>query len=623
MKWLKNFLRSKKNRNILKWVLLAVAVAGAIGFVRAKIAPVDEETAIRQFYEERVDEAGKMLYTAFVDAMEAGLVDDVYYNTGKEYMLVTLYTDESKGSGEDRYQYDVADCRRVPYTASENFRENILQYDVNLILVRNEEENLLLSIMLSTVGPMLTTLLLLMWLMKRTTGSDNINANEIIQTSDVKLSDIIGHEEILDELHLIIRLIQDPSLGREIGCKIPHGILLSGPAGVGKTMIAKAISNEAKVPFLSMNGSDFQELYVGNGARRVRQLFKIANDKAPCIIFIDEFDAIGERRDSSHSGGEDTRTINAILKELDGFKPLDGVFVIAATNFPEKLDSSVTRSGRFDREVIIPAPKDWQIRKALFRHYLQDKKVMDDIDLDSLAKSVPGFTGADVANICNEAGLVALSHDKKIIDYECIEEAIGRRVFKGSYSKEDANDSDRQVVAYHEAGHAVMSILLKLPVSRASIRSTTSGVGGAVFNEDKESQFRTSEDMLNQVKVLYAGRVSERIKFNAVTTGAESDIQKATEVLANYVGAYGFSRDFGMVSYERLKQCGIDANDSMMPIIARMSRSAEDSTYSELKEHYDAVTALAEKLLVVGAMSGEEIMEFFEEENLNQFFEEL
>lgn len=599
-KWWNNRKRASR------WVIVLCFILGVLLSALFRYVQQDDVVVNRKFYENHVDDAARMSYIEFVQAMEDGLVDDVYYNTTREYMLITMWNDESKGT-ED-YDYELADCRRVLYPAGEDFRENMLKYDIDLILVKNETTSSEIRMLIFSFLPIIVMLLCLMKISSRLSYANDVKAEDIIQKSDVVLGDIIGHEEILDELKLIIEIIRNPALGKEVGCRLPHGILFSGPAGVGKTMIAKAISNEAGVPFLSMNGADFQELYVGNGARHVRQLFKIARDHAPCIVFVDEFDAIGTRRDSTQSHGEDTKTINAILKEMDGFKPLEGVFVIAATNFPDKLDSAIKRSGRFDREVVIPSPKDWKVRVDMFKHYLSDKRVMDDIDIESLAKSVAGFTGADIASVCNEAGLVALSHGKSVIDYDCIEEAIGRKVFKGSYSKSDVNEKDKKVVAYHEAGHAVMSLLVKRPVSRVSIRGTTSGVGGAVFNEEIDSQFYTAGDIRNMLKILYAGQTSEWIKFKRITTGASNDIEKATSIMVDYIGTYGFSRSFGVVNAKVLIQNGIEVD--FTESLHELMNGVVEETYSELNDNYDMVIELAERLLEVGSMSGSEIDEF-------------
>lgn len=575
---------------------------------------VNWDAANRNFFNQMYDEAEKVSYNEFQLLLVEGVVDRVYYNTTKEFMVFTLTTEEAltaKEAGE-AYTYDVLDTRVTTYAAGENFRENMLLHDVDLRLVRESNSGTLVIQMLLTVLPVVLMIASLVWIMKAVKGQGgDINEQLVLERSTVKLSDVIGLDEVLSELNIIIKLISDPHEGVRLGAKIPHGILLSGPAGVGKTMIAKAISNEANVPFMTVNGSDFQELYVGNGARRVRQLFQQARAKAPCIIFIDEFDAIGTKRDSAKAHSEDVKTINALLKEMDGFKPLDGVFVIAATNFPEKLDSAVIRSGRFDREVHINPPKNWKVRKSLFDVYLKDKPLAEDVDVDRLAKTVGGFTGADIAAVCNEAALVALSRGTAFLTQSCFEEAIDRKLFKGSYSKDDNEGKDKEIVAYHEAGHAIMAILTGSPVSRASIRPTTSGVGGAVMHEDKDSQFITQTDMENRVKICCAGRIAEQLQFKEVTTGASNDIQQATNVVAKAICQLGFNNKIGFVNTVVLQEAGIpDMKGTALDEITDTMHILYESAEKILTENFMLVDILAKRLMEVQVMSGDEILEY-------------
>lgn len=562
----------------------------------------DEDSINRRFYFDMVDKADKVSYPEFKQMLESGAIDTVYYNPGNELMVATKVVTEEK-------ELTVEDCITTYYPSGDDFRGSMLRYSIDLVLITSDTAGTLWLQLFISLFPLILIVIFYGWLMKNQIGG-SINAGDVIQKSDVKLSDIVGLDEIMGELNIIISLIKDPAAGAALGAKIPHGILLSGPAGVGKTMIAKAISNAADVPFISMNGSDFVELYVGNGARHVRQLFSVARKNAPCIVFIDEFDAVGSKRDSGQVNSEDTKTINALLKEMDGFKPLEGVFVIAATNFPDKLDKSVTRSGRFDREVAILPPKDWTVREQLFRMYLDGKPLLSDVDIPHIAKTVGGFTGADIAAVCNEASLVALSRGINYISASCIEEAIDRKVFHGSYSKDKEKEPDRRVVAYHEAGHAIVAELLGQKVSRASIRATTSGVGGAVFHEDKDSQFTTKEDLEDRVKVCYAGRISEELQFGKITTGADNDIEQATEVLRRYVCVHGMSNAVGLVNTENLIKEGVYQDTVSFDAIKAISGKLYEETRRLLQDKYYLVRDLAEKLLEVEVMSGDEIKEY-------------
>lgn len=607
-------MKNLKNRRFML-TMLKLAVLFVIGMAISNIAfsLFKSEQTPYEFYNEMVDSADKINYAELINLINEGKVDDAYYMQTDERMVVTLFNDTSetfRGS-TDRYRYEKEDTRVAPYTAEENFRKTMLEYGVDLYMVQ-PPSNTALTLIVTLVPNIIFIVIMLATLkrMSNITGSD-IQAEDILGESDTKLSDIIGLDEVLFDIECIIQLIKDPSKGEAVGAKVPHGILLSGPAGVGKTMIAKAIAHEAGVPFIQVSGSDFIELYVGNGAKRVRQVFKIAREHSPCIIFIDEFDALGTKRDSVKATSEDTKTVNALLKEMDGFKPLDGVFVIAATNFSDKLDEAVTRSGRFDREVNVLPPRDWQVRKELFNMYLKNKRLSDDVDIDMLARTVSEFTGADISSVCNEAALIAMSKDTTIITHEFLEEAIDRKLFKGSYSKSKVNEEDRRVVAYHEAGHAVVSHVLGLPISRASIRSTTSGVGGAVIHMDLDTKLKTREYFWNRVLVCYGGRASEESTFGSITTGASNDIKQATSLLCNMVYAYGFDKNFGLLNLNVIQEAGIEYEDD--GILHQLSKSAYEACLDLITSNKDLVTALAEKLLEVEAMSGEQIAEFFKE----------
>ena len=607
--WWKNTSSSRRTSFIIKVIILLIILT----WVYVKYS--DSTNVDAKIFYDALDNAQEVKYKEFTMRALNGEVDTLYYHTGNERMVFTLFTPESKEmTAEERadYVYPMDSYRITEYPAGENFRSLMLQYDINLILVKDNTTGQYIMSLVVALLPTIIMVFALIWMISRSmSGINEMHADDIIQKSDVKLDDIIGLDELKDEFNLIINIIKNPSYGKDIGVSMPNGILLSGAPGVGKTMIAKAISNEADVPFLSVNGSDFIELYVGNGARRVRQLFKIARENSPCILFIDEFDAIGEKRDSVKSSSEDSRTINALLKEMDGFKELNKVFVLAATNNPEKLDAAIKRSGRFDREIKITKPRNWETRKLLFEHYLKDKKVGSDVDLDTLARTVAGFTGADISVVCNESGLVALSHGLEYITHDCLEEAIDKKIFKGSRSKMKVNESDRKIVAYHEAGHAIMSEILNRPISRASIQSTTSGVGGMVMNEESESQFRTRQDLIDEVMVCYAGRISEKIKFDSITTGASNDISQATAILNRYINEFGFDGPSGLVDISIIGTVSKSGYTEQQ--IRKLSISIYDKATSKLRENFYMVEKLAEKLLEVEAMTGKQITEFLNE----------
>lgn len=561
------------------------------------------------------EDVQEISYTEFLELLDNGDIDTVYYNTSEEYMTITLFNDitrEMPKKDRDDYIYSAAEKRIVLYPGYDEFRKDVLMTDTNIRAVANRITFMsVLSMLISFAFPLFLIVMLMKTMNMQGRGIDK---KTLLQTSDVKFSDIIGHEEILGDVKFITELIKDPSKGDKIGAKVPKGLLLCGDPGTGKTLIAKAIAGEAGVPFLYQNASSFIEMFVGLGAKRVRELFKIAKQSAPCIIFIDEIDAIGCNRDSNKGTSENEQTINALLQEMDGFSNRKGIFIIAATNRADALDPALVRSGRFDRQIVVAPPRDWHVRKELFKHYLSGFTVSDDVDIDGLSKQVSGFTGADIAMICNEASIVAVMRDKDAIDTDCIEEAIDKKVFKGNRSKRESHIKDRMIIAYHESGHAVMSWCLGDPIARASIQSTVSGVGGVVFNQDRENILMTEKDMYNRILIAYAGHASEEIKFKVATTGASNDITQATEVMLQYVEHLGFDKEFGLLDVSILNREHIIGGNSTVEKLSDMSKKAYAECKSILEKHYDKVERLAQKLLDVETLSGEEIDKLMNEE---------
>ena len=546
-------------------------------------------------------------YPEFLEALDAGEIDSVFYNQSYEYMTVTFFTDETRAlSVEEReeYEYPEEAYWRVKYPGSEGFRERVLASGAIATRVTPFELGDLIADAFTLL--MMGSLVIMLFAVMKSGPLSMLSnsAKALLKTPDVKFSDVIGQEEVIDDLKFIVDLMKDPKIGEAVGAKIPKGLLLQGPPGTGKTMLAKAVAGEAGVPFIQQSASAFIEMYVGVGAKRVRELFALARKNAPCIIFIDEIDAVGGKRDRAGSTSENDQTINALLEQMDGFDARDGVFVIAATNRADQLDEALVRPGRFDRQVTVNPPADWRVRSEMFSHYLGSLALSDDIDIDTAAKQLPGFTGADIAAVCNEAGMVAVMAGKPCVDMACLEEAIDKKVFMGSRSKRQQFEKDRAIVAWHEAGHAVMSWILGEPVSRASIQSTTSGVGGAVFGADRESRFMTKKDFRNRIMIAYAGRASEEIKFDSVTTGASNDITQATSLLVQYVERLGFDEktgllDMSVLAKDHLVNTSVTAK-AMSDVSAELYKEALD----RLKSNYHCVDVLAECLLSEESISG-------------------
>ena len=607
--------QDKKNNNrnfkgIFAFLLLCcfLAIEGYFLFLEDKVAPT-------QVIEE-------LSYNDFMSAAQDGNVYQITYSPDNEWMDVILYDEASKQMSADElssYTFPTENHRKVLYPANVDFRKEMLEMDINLVYEENNSLSMLdlLTVFLNLAFPIPMIFFLYKAMSMQFGGKSPFDEKKTTAETKTKFTDVIGQDEIIDDIKLITKLIKDPNLGVDIGANPPKGILLTGLPGVGKTLIAKAIAGEAGVPLINVNGSDFNEMFVGMGAKRVRELFKKAKEQAPCIIFIDEIDAIGQKRTGRNGNQESDNTLDALLKEMDGFVGREGIFILAATNHPEKLDSALKRAGRFDRQIDVKPPKDWKVRLELLEHYAKNYKMSDNVDLESIAKTMGGFTGADIAMICNESALVALMHEKPCIDHACMEEAIDKIMFHGNRSKREEYAEDKRVVAYHEAGHAVMTYLEHQPISRASIIGTTSGVGGAVFGGDTDSCFVTDKELLGRIRIAYAGRASEEIKFETVTTGASNDITQATQYMISYIEKYGFDKDFGMLDMEVLNERSLLNNESITEKLSEMSKKTYEQTISQLKENYFLVEALATKLLEVETLTGTEILELFRAQKEN------
>lgn len=593
------FIKENKITIILITAVWAVCIA-VIVFAGGKLDSSDLADA---------DEPETVSYTYFMELLENGDIDTVYYNRNEEWMTFTVYTDESREMTEEEledYEYPVENTKRTYFPSGDDFRKNMLEHGVRLEVTGTSSWLSILA-SLSNIGFSVLILFVMYRMMRQISGKTSIDREEVLSDSNVKFSDVIGHDEILEDIKFITEMIKNNKRDNEIGAKLPKGVLLSGEPGTGKTLIAKAIAGEAGVPFIYMNASSFIELYVGVGAKRVRELFKLAKEKAPCVLFIDEIDAVGGQRDAYRGNSEADQTINALLQEMDGFNGREGVFIVAATNRADKLDKALVRTGRFDRQIEVNPPKDWRVRQKLFKYYLGKFKVADDVDTENLSRQTIGFVGSDVAAVCNEAGLIALMEGKKAVDSDSLEKAIDKVVFKGNRSKEKGIAKDREIVAYHEAGHAVMNLLLGLPIARASIASTTSGIGGVVFGEENDSHFLTKNDLVKQVMVAYAGRVSESIKFGDVTTGASNDITQATKMLVNYVEKFGFDETVGMVDLGVLKEKTLIEGDLVLKRVTKISDEIYNNAEKELYSNYNMVEILAKALLEKESLTGDEI----------------
>lgn len=438
---------------------------------------------------------------------------------------------------------------------------------------------------------------------------------ENVSERAVKFSDVAGADEEKEELSEIVEFLKSPAKFRRLGAQLPKGVLLSGPPGTGKTLLARAVAGEANVPFFSISGSDFVELYVGVGASRVRELFDKAKKAAPSIIFIDEIDTVGRRRGTSTGGGNDEReqTLNQLLVEMDGFKGDSGVIVIAATNRPDVLDPALLRPGRFDRQITINCP-DAKGRLALLRIYAKNKPMAPDVDLAEVSLSTIGFTGADIKNLLNEAALIATRKNKNAIGSDDIDEAMLKILVGTEKKSKKMTNAEKRLTAYHEAGHAVASYYLENqdPVEQISIIPRGFAGGYTLQRPNEESSYSSKKKMLESLVTLLGGRVSEELFIGDVSTGATNDLQRATSIAVNMVTKYGMSDALAPISFctdetaDRRSCFSESVAEKIDSEIQRIISEAQMKTTEILTAHSDKVRLIAERLLQQEKMDGTE-----------------
>ena len=484
--------------------------------------------------------------------------------------------------------------------------EHGVRFDKEIV----EETSPLLSFLLSFVFPIVLFIalgqLLTRQMMKRmgggkdamSFGMGNSNAKVYVKDSagSIKFDDVAGEDEAKENLSEIVNYLHDPSKYRDIGASMPKGILLVGPPGTGKTMLAKAVAGEANVPFFSISGSEFVEMFVGMGASKVRDLFKQAKEKAPCIVFIDEIDAIGKKRDGGKFGGgndEREQTLNQLLTEMDGFEGSNGVIILAATNRPESLDPAPTRPGRFDRRVPVELP-DLQGREAILRVHAKKIKTEPNINYAQIARMASGASGAELANIVNEAALRAVRDHRTAASQADMEESI--EVVIAGYQKKNAilTDKEKSIVSYHEIGHALVAALQShsAPVQKITIVPRTSGALGYTMQVDEGNHYlMTKDEIINKIATLTAGRVAEEIVFGSITTGASNDIEQATKLARAMITRYGMSDEFGMVAMETVENAYL-GGDTSLSCSAETQARIDALVVSIVKEQYQKATQI-------------------------------
>ena len=562
-------------------------------------------------------------------------IKEVDYNTfvsmveKKEIGKVDIQEQENRILFTDTEEKTIYKTAMVP---DDDLVSRLLKAGISTSGTEIQQTSLLVSI-LSWVLPLIIFIglgqMLSRSLMKKMGGGNSMmfnmgksNAKVYVKSAEgIKFDDVAGEDEAKENLQEVVNYLHDPSKYQEIGASMPKGILLVGPPGTGKTMLAKAVAGEANVPFFSMSGSEFVEMFVGMGASKVRDLFRQAKEKAPCIVFIDEIDAIGKKRDGQ-LGGNDEReqTLNQLLTEMDGFEGNTGVIILAATNRPESLDPALTRPGRFDRRVPVELP-DLKGREEILKVHAKKIKIAEDVDFNKVARMASGASGAELANIVNEAALRAVRDGRRFATQADLEESI--EVVIAGYQKKNAimTDHEKKIVAYHEIGHALVAAMQthSAPVQKITIVPRTSGALGYTMQVEEGNHYlMTKEEMENKIATLTGGRAAEEVAFGSVTTGASNDIEQATKLARAMITRYGMSDDFGMVALETVTNqylggdaslaCSADTQTKIDQQVVELVKREHDKAVDILTANREKLDRLAAFLYEKETITGEEFM---------------
>ena len=571
----------------------------------------------------------EITYTEFIEMVEEDKVEAV---TTSDYLIEIYLKSEVEKDSLLGMMMDSSDQPDL-YTGMVGDEEALKNYLTEKGVEINgripSEGNLFLEILLS-VFPFLVLIGFYVFMFKKQGGMmggfGKSNAKVYVQQeTGVTFKDVAGQDEAEESLVEIVDFLHNPGRYAKIGAKLPKGALLVGPPGTGKTLLAKAVAGEAKVPFFSLSGSDFVEMFVGMGASRVRDLFKQAQQNAPCIIFIDEIDAIGKSRDSRYGGGDSEReqTLNQLLAEMDGFDSAKGVFILAATNRPEVLDKALLRPGRFDRRIIVERP-DLKGRIAILKVHAKGVHMDDTVDLEAIALATSGAVGSDLANMINEAAINAVKNGRDVVCQADLFEAV-EQVLVGKEKKDRImGEEERRIVSYHEVGHALISALQKdaEPVQKITIVPRTMGALGYVMNVPEEEKFMNTKAELKAMLVQFlAGRAAEELIFDTVTNGAANDIEKATAIARAMVTQYGMSDEFGLMGLESIESRYLDGRPVMHcadrtaaqidDVVKVMLREAYAQAKDLLSQNLDALHKIAAYLIQKETITGKEFMEIY------------
>lgn len=563
-------------------------------------------------------------YTEFLEKVEAGEIESIKF-TGTQINIVQK-SKEDAAYKPTYYTGMVSDDAMIPL---------LKKHNVEIYGYIPDNTSTWIYNILSFVIPLALVWILLAFLMRRMGGGGGMmgvgksTAKVYVEKSTgVTFKDVAGQDEAKESLQEVVDFLHNPKKYLDIGAKLPKGALLVGPPGTGKTLLAKAVAGEAKVPFFSLAGSDFVEMFVGVGASRVRDLFKEAQKQAPCIIFIDEIDAIGKSRDSRYGGGNDEReqTLNQLLAEMDGFDTSKGLLILAATNRPEVLDKALLRPGRFDRRIIVDRP-DQKGRLETLKVHAKDVMMDETVDLDALALATAGLVGSDLANMINEAAIIAVKSGRKFVNQTDLFEAF-ELVAVGGKEKKDRvmSDKEKRIVSYHEVGHAMVTALQKNtePVQKITIVPRTMGALGYTLQTPEEEKFLdTKEELLAKITTFMAGRAAEEIVFQSVTSGAANDIEQATNIAKAMITRFGMSKKFGMMSLVTVESQYLDGRAAMNCAektaaqvdkeVLKIINSCYAKAVSLLNENREVLDQIADYLYQHETITGKEFMKIFRE----------
>lgn len=551
----------------------------------------------------------ELTYNELITSLEQGNVKTIVFQVegSTNYIKGTLKKDNVKFSSMGVWPDEV-------------LLETTKKQGINFQVIPPEKPSWLLT-MATSLLPILLFIFLFFFLMQQTQGG----GNKVMQfgksraklhndeKSKVTFNDVAGADEEKEELAEVVEFLKNPKKFNDIGARIPKGVLLFGPPGTGKTLLARAVAGEAGVPFFSISGSDFVEMFVGVGASRVRDLFDQAKKNAPCIVFIDEIDAVGRQRGAGVGGGHDEReqTLNQLLVEMDGFNPNEGIIIIAATNRPDILDPALLRPGRFDRQIVVGAP-DVEGRKAILKVHTRGKPLAEDVNLDVIARRTPGFTGADLSNLVNEAALLAARNDKKQVNQKELEDSIERVIAGPEKKSKVISDKEKRLVSYHEAGHALVGYLLPNTDQVHKVSIIPRGrAGGYTLLLPKEDRYYMTRSMLrDQITMLLGGRVAEDLVLKEISTGAQNDLERATEIARKMIMEYGMSDRLGPLTLghkqdqvflgrdiSRDRNYSEEIASAIDQEVRKMVDDAYETAKSLLNEYIEALHAIANELM--------------------------